>query len=63
MSSEALYRDPTLERAVAMEIREKGCAACTRRREVFDGAYECTVNKTFPKCRGKKNGFQLDEGE
>jgi len=63
MSESALYRDPVFEKVAAIEIREKGCAVCTRSVEVFDGAHQCTVHKTFPKCRGKKNGFQLDEGE
>lgn len=58
-----LYRDPTFEAVAAIEIREKGCKVCVRRIEYFKGVFRCAVGKKFPVCRGKRNGFVLDEGE
>lgn len=57
-----LYRDPTFDTVAAMEIREKGCRVCIRHTEHIEGVIRCSVGKKFPKCRGKKNGFVLDEG-
>jgi len=57
-----LYRDPTFDAVAAMEIREKGCSVCVRSIEFIEGCFRCSVSKKFPKCRGKKNGFVLDEG-
>ena len=56
-----LYKDPTFEKVAAMEIREKGCRVCTRHIEYIEGAFRCSTGKRFPECRGKKNGFKLDE--
>lgn len=57
-----LYRDPTFDAVVSMQIREKGCKVCTRSIEYIQGAFRCSVGKKFPGCRGKRNGFVLDEG-
>lgn len=59
-----LYRDPTLEAAQAMEVREKRCGACARRAR-FIAALEvwtCGVGLAWPR-RGRCNGFRLDKGE
>ena len=58
---ESLYRDPTFEKVAAMEIREKGCKVCIRSIEYIEGCFRCSVSKKFPQCRGKKNGFVLDD--
>ena len=59
----ALHKDPTFERVAAMEIRERKCRVCTRRRELSTGAVLCGTGKRFPLCRSdKKNGFKLDMG-
>ena len=59
---DAVHRDPTFNAAVAMEVREKkGCGVCTRRIELM-GSCLCSVNKTFPRCRREKKGFEYDEG-
>ena len=58
---ESLHRDPTFDAVAAMEIREKGCKVCTRSIEYIEGVFRCAVGKKFPKCRGEKNGFVLDE--
>ena len=57
-----LYRDPTFEKVAALEIRAKGCRVCIRSIEYIEGIFRCSVSKRFPECRGKKNGFGLDEG-
>ena len=59
---ESLHRDPTFDAVAAMEIREKGCSVCTRSIEYIEDVFRCSVSKKFPACRGKKNGFDLDEG-
>lgn len=55
-----LYRDPTMEAAQRLEIREKGCAVCARRLALSDEALRCSTGKTFPSCRGVTKGFVLD---
>jgi hypothetical protein len=61
--AEAVYRDPTFDAAVQMEVREKkGCGVCVRGKRVI-GAYLCTVNKEYPRCRREKKGFKYDTGE
>ncbi|MDH5189432.1 MAG: hypothetical protein OEW37_10815 [Rhodospirillaceae bacterium] len=56
-----LHKDPTLEAASALEIAQKGCAVCARRRQLSSGKLLCAIGKKFPFCRGG-NGFKLDTG-
>jgi hypothetical protein len=61
--SSAVYRDPTFNAAVAMEVRKKkGCGVCIRRISVL-GAYLCSVNANYPQCKNNKKGFVYDEGK
>jgi len=62
-SQQPVYADPTLERAQALEISDKGCRVCVRRVTLSGGAVRCRLGKTFPRCRGARNGFQLDVGD
>lgn len=63
MHTAAEPRDPTLEGAQQMEIQERGCAVCERRRVLSTGELRCGVGKRFPFCRAdKKKGFRLDVG-
>ena len=60
--SNVLHADPTFNAAVAMEVREKkGCGVCTRRIDLMS-SYLCCVNKTYPRCRRERKGFDYDEG-
>lgn len=61
--SAGVYRDPTFDAVVRMEVREKkGCGVCIRRIALM-GSCLCSENKTFPRCRREKNGFEYDEGD
>ena len=61
-SNNTQHRDPTFEAACRLEINEKGCAVCMRRRVVFNDEYACDTGLVFPFCRVNKKGFILDEG-
>jgi hypothetical protein len=58
----ATHADPTFEAACRMEIRELGCKACVRRLTLSTGAVRCSQGKEFPRCKGERKGFKLDEG-
>ena len=55
------HRDPTFERVLRLEIRERGCRCCLRRVELSTGELRCGRGKRFPACRGERGGFVLDE--
>ena len=60
----SVFRDPTFDAAVAAEIYEKkGCGVCTRRIEFMGGGPVCGVNKTYPRCKRERKGFDYDMGE
>ncbi len=60
--NEAMYRDPTFDEALRLQISEKGCRCCLRCVELSTRALRCTAGKVFPKCRGERGGFVLDDG-
>lgn len=57
-----LYDDPTLDAAVSMEVEDKQCAVCTRRRVLSEGGATCGVGHVYPFCKRSRDGFELDAG-
>lgn len=55
----AVYRDPTFEKVLAMQVRERKCGVCDKGKEVFEGEFYCTMSLRFPSCKSEKNGFKM----
>lgn len=57
-----IYKDPTFDRVLRLEIRERQCHVCTRRVSVLEGRVVCSVGKKYPSCQYERRGFELDTG-
>jgi len=53
-----LYQDPTFNKVLKDQVKEKNCSICAHRAQRFG----CTKNYSgYYQCRGKRDGFKLDE--
>jgi len=57
-----VYKDPTFNRVLGLQIKEKNCSVCKHGIVVFENSYNCKNGLRFPACRANRNrGFKLVE--